>query len=784
MILFPHMKNTGYISIVLALCMLFFSNESNARVVISGYVRDAATGEELIGANVIIKELGTGTITNTYGYYTLSLEPGFYTFIYSYMGYVAETHPMSLGEDITLNVELRESLLELAEVTVTAEAGNANITRLETGSTQLPIQSIRKIPALLGEVDVIKAIQLLPGVSVTSEGSSGFSVRGGSADQNLILLDEATVYNASHLMGFFSVFNNDAIKDVKLYKGDIPASSGGRLSSLLDIRMKDGNNKRFSVTGGIGTISSRLTLEGPVFSEKVSFLLSARRTYADLFLVFAKDSAVRDNTLFFYDLNGKLNYTINEKNRIFLSGYYGKDVFANDFAGMYFGNRTFSFRWNHLFSKKLFSNFTLVNSHYFYDLGTPEGSTPYFNWLSFLEDYGFKGDFIWYPSPEHTFRYGMSSFYHIIKPGKIEVQDQEGNDNVSALPNNQALENGLYFSGESSFGKRFALRYGLRYSMFYNIGPSIVFSYDEHYQVVDSTRYEAWDFYNLYHGLEPRLAANYTLNDKNSLKASYSRTRQYMQKASNSSAGTPLDIWFPVSPNIQPQISDQVAVGYFRNFKDNKIESSVELYYKKMSNAIDFRDNAQLLLNPMLDGELRIGEATSYGAEFYVKYEIAKFSGWVSYTYSRTMREIPEINDGNPYAAPYDKPHDLAIVLSYNLSPRIDFAANWIYSTGIPFTLPSGRYEVLGNILPVYTGRNVYRLPDYHRLDMSITIRGKDKPGKRWKGEWVISAYNAYARKNVWTLNFVQDSQDPNLTYAEMTYLFSVIPAITYNFKF
>jgi hypothetical protein len=723
-------------------------------------------------------------MTNTYGYYALSLDPGFYTLVISYVGYVTETRPIQLTEDLSIDVEMSESLLELEEVTVIAEAGNANITRLETGSTQLPIQSIRKIPALLGEVDVIKAIQLLPGVAVTSEGSSGFSVRGGSSDQNLILLDEATVYNASHLLGFFSVFNNDAIKDVKLYKGDIPASSGGRLSSLLDIRMKDGSNKEFRATGGIGTISSRLTLEGPLFSEKVSFLLSGRRTYADIFLPFAKDSAVRDNSLFFYDLNGKLNWTINEKNRIFLSGYYGKDVFANDFAGMYFGNRTFSFRWNHLFSKRLFSNFTLVNSHYFYDLGTPEGSVPYFNWLSYLDDYGFKGDFIWYAAPEHTFRYGLSSFYHIIKPGMISVSDQDGNDTNSELADNHALENGLYFSGESRFSERFSLRYGLRYSMFYNVGPATILTYNGDYAVIDSTRYERGEFYNLYHGLEPRLAANFLINDRSSVKASYSRTRQYMQMASNSSAGTPLDIWFPASPNIQPQISDQLSGGYFRNFYDNKFETSVEVYYKKMSNSIDFKDHASLLLNPRLEGELRIGEASSYGAEFYVKYDLSKFSGWVSYTYSKTMRDVPEINDGKPYAAPYDKPHDLAIVFNYEPTKRISLAATWIYSTGIPFTLPSGRYQILGNILPVYTGRNEYRLPEYHRLDLSFSIRGKEKPGRKWQGEWNFSVYNAYGRKNVWTLNFVQDETDPDRTYAEMTYLFSVIPAITYNFKF
>jgi hypothetical protein len=769
---------------ILLLFLLLLSADMDGKVVVSGYVRDSATGEELIGANVAILETGSGTVTNTYGYYSLSLDPGFYTLVYSYVGYVSEKHSLRLGEDLELNIELSESLQELDEVTVTAEAGNANITRMETGSTQLPIQSIRKIPALMGEVDVIKAIQLLPGVQVTSEGSSGFSVRGGSPDQNMIQLDEAAVYNASHVMGFFSVFNNDAIKDVKLYKGDIPASSGGRLSSLLDIRMKDGNKRRFSVTGGIGTISSRLTLEGPVFSDKVSFLLSGRRTYADLFLIFAKDTAIRDNTLYFYDLNGKVNYDINEKNRIFLSGYSGKDIFSNDFAGMGFGNRTFSFRWNHLFSKKLFSNFTLLNSHYFYDLGTAEGSGPQFSWISFLDDYGGKADFDWYLTPEHTFEFGFSSVYHIIKPGAVTTEDADGSSSKSELSYNHALESALYMSGESKVGDRIKLRYGLRYAVFNNVGPSTIFEYDEEYEIRDSAVYQKGQFFKTHKGFEPRLAVNFLLNEKNSIKASYSRTRQYLQMASNSTAGTPLDIWFPASPNVEPQVSNQVSVGYFRNFLENIIESSVEIYYKKMDHAIDFKDHAQLTLNPRLDAELRFGDATSYGTELFVRYDFPKISGWVSYTYSKTTRTFPEINDGKPYPAPYDKPHDLAIVFSYEITPRISVGANWIYSSGIPFTLPSGRYEVMGNILPVYTGRNQYRLPNYHRLDVSVTFRDKKKQGKRFYGEWNLSVYNAYARKNPWTLNFVQDETDPELTYAEMTYLFSIIPAITYNFKF
>jgi len=759
--------------------------EGYGKETVNGYVRDAATGEALIGANVIIGELGTGTSTNAYGYYALALEPGTYTLIFSYVGYERVSRSINLEESLVLNMELSESLLELEEVTISSTQSNSYISQLETGSSSLSIQSIRTIPAFLGEVDVIKAIQLLPGVQVTSEGSSGFSVRGGGRDQNMILLDEAPIYNASHLMGFFSVFNNDAIKDVKLYKGDIPASSGGRLASLLDVRMKEGNSKQFHGNGGIGTIASRLTLEGPIVKDRVSFIFSGRRTYADLFLLFSKDDALRNTRLYFYDLNGKVDYRINDKNRIYISGYSGKDTYANkEYAGMGFGNRTFTLGWNHIFNNSLFSNFTLINSHYFYDLGTPDDAEEKFNWKSDLDDYGLKADFSWYPSPEHTFRFGASSYYHIINPGEVSAVSTGGINQDLELSIDHALESGVYFSGESDLGGKFALRYGLRYSMFNNIGPATIPVFDEDHQLTDTTEYVKGDFFNFYSGLEPRVAANYMLSDQHSIKASYSRTRQYLQLASNSAAGTPLEIWFPASPNIEPQISDQVSVGYFRNFLGNKLQSSLELYYKKMNNSIDFRDHAQLFLNPQLDGEIRIGEATSYGAELYLKYASGGFSGWISYTLSKTVRTFDEINEGNPYPAPYDRPNDLALVLNYDITPRFALAANWIFSTGLPFTLPSGRYKVGNNILPLYTGRNEYRLPDYHRLDLSFTLRGKQKPGKRWRGEWNLSLYNAYARKNVWTLNFVPDEAEPDVTRAEMTYLFTIVPAITYNFRF
>lgn len=755
------------------------------RTTLGGYVRDASDGEALIGANIIISETGRGTVTNEYGYYVLSLEKGEYTVTCSYMGYSNFTRTVLLDGERILDIELEESLHKIQEVTVSAAGKNVNVSSMETGSQSLQIQTIRKIPAFLGEVDIIKAIQLLPGVQFTSEGSSGFSVRGGGRDQNLILLDESSIYNPSHLMGFFSVFNNDAIKDVKLYKGDIPARSGGRLASLLDVRMKEGNSKEFHGRGGIGTVSSRFTLEGPIIPDKLSFLVAGRRTYADLFLLFSKDETLRQTRLYFFDLNGKLNYRINDNNNIYLSAYYGKDIYSNkEFAGMVFGNRTLTMRWNHLFGKKLFSNFTLMNTNYFYDMGTPEGSAQYFNWISFIDDYGFKEDFSWYPSPDHTFHFGFSSTYHRIRPGSITATSQSGINQNAELADQHSIESGAYFSGEAELGDRLSLRYGLRYSHFMNLGPSTVYSYDDDYFVSDSSMYEKGEIYNTYHGPEPRLAANYMFSDLHSIKASYARTMQYLQLASNSTAGMPLEIWFPASPNIEPQLSDQFSVGYFRNFLNHKLETSLELYYKEMNNTIDFRDHAQLMLNPRLDGEIRVGEATSYGAEFFIKYEDDRFTGWVSYTLSKTMRDIPEINEGRPYPAPYDKPNDLAIVASYDLNDQIGIGLNWVYSTGIPFTLPSGRYEINGVIVPLYTDRNAYRLPDYHRLDFSITLRRKERPNQRWRGEWNVSVYNAYARKNIWTLNFVTDDNDPNIKYAEMTYLFSVVPSISYNFKF
>ena len=754
------------------------------KLVISGYISDIKTGEVLAGATVYVQELQTGTATNSYGFYSLSLEKGDYMLVYSYMGYSSFEKRVNLNSNQEINIELVLQKQELDEVVVSTRKKNENIVRPQMSVTRLQTRSIRKIPALMGEVDVIKAIQLLPGVSATSEGSSGFIVRGGSSDQNLILLDEAIVYNASHLIGFFSVFNHDAVQDIQLFKGDLPARVGGRISSVLEVRMKKGNSKEFAGSGGIGLVSSRLTLEGPILKESTSFIASGRRTYFDLFLPLAKNEDVRDNKLYFYDLNLKLNHKFNDNNHLFLSGYFGRDMFKNEFAGMGFGNQTFTLRWNHLFSPTLFSNFMITSSSYEYELGTPEGEANSFLWESDMLDYNIKTDFTWYLSPEHTFRFGLSSVYHILNPGVAKGTGNQSLITEYIVPKNFAFEHGVYFSGEHKIAGKLIIKAGFRFSVFQNIGKGTVYHFDNNHEAIDSTVYPSGEIFNTYAGIEPRFGLTYVIDENSSIKSSYSRNRQYLQLARNSTTGTPLDLWFPASPNIKPQFSNQFAVGYFRDFLDHTFEASIEAYYKKMNNTIDFTDHAELLLNRKLEGEIRVGSSRAYGLEFMVSMNREKLNGWISYSLSRSERTIPEINFGKTYLSPYDKTHDISVVLNYGITKRLDLSANWVYYTGLPATFPTGRYEIAGVISPVYSDRNDYRMPDYHRLDLSLTLIGKEKPERKWFSEWNLSVYNVYSRKNPWSINFVRESGDPYQTYAEMTYLFPMIPTITYNFKF
>ncbi|MCF8218561.1 MAG: TonB-dependent receptor [Bacteroidales bacterium] len=775
---------------------VFADNEEEKEVLrytISGHVRDAQNGEELLGATVFVEELKNGTTTNNYGFYSLSLQPGEYTLVYSYVGYKKKTVEIDLQKDMKKNIELKPSNQELNTVTVSGEREDRNISSSQMSSMKIQSKTFEKIPALMGEIDVLKTLQLLPGVQSAGEGSTGFSVRGGSRDQNLVLLDEATVFNASHLMGFFSVFNNDAIKEVELYKGDIPARHGGRLSSLVDIRQKDGNMKKFQVDGGLGTISSRLTVQGPIKKEETSFLIAGRRSYADIFLPLAADENLHDNTLYFYDLNFKLNHILNENNRFYVSQYYGRDVIKiggmnDDPFSMSWGNITTTVRWNHLFSDKLFSNFTFVRSGYDYKLGIEEANDNItsFMWRSNLGDNTLKADFGYYINPNNTVRFGANASYKSFEPGKVKGLSEESIFGEVDVPASNALSYSLYASNEQKIGEKLTLNYGLRYTLFQNIGKATVYNFDENYNTIDSTVYGNNEIFNSYDGFSPRISFKYQFNDKSSIKSSYSRTLQFIHLASNATVGTPLDIWLPSSPNIEPQRADQAAIGYFRNFLGNAIETSVEVYYKKMHNQIDFKDHAQIFLNPEIEGDMRFGEAEAYGAEFLIRKVKGKFTGWISYTLAHAERTFEEINDGEPYVSPFNRKHDISVILNYELNKRFSFGMNWVYASGKPVTFPTGRWEYGNMVAPVYSERNTYRMPDYHRLDLSITYdsKNKDNEDKRFYSSWNLSVYNVYDRHNAFSISFedVQGSQYER--EAIKTYLFGIIPSITYNFHF
>lgn len=768
---------------LLLLCLFFLSfNIIAQKYTLSGYIKDEA-GEELIGATIYIPELQLGAVTNVYGFYSITIPEGTYKTIFSYIGFTPQKIDVDFTKNKTLNIVLKETSNAIEEVVVTAERKNENVVKNEMSTVKLQAKEIKKIPALMGEVDVIKVLQLMPGIQSTGEGFSGFNVRGGSPDQNLILFDEATVYNASHLMGFFSVFNNDAVKDLKIYKGDIPAEYGGRLSSLLDIRMKEGNQKKFQATGGLGTISSRLTLETPIIEDKWSVLVSGRRTYADLLLLLSSDDALKSTQLYFYDLNLKTNYKINDNNRIFVSGYFGRDVFNfGDMYGFDWGNKTLTTRWNHLFSDKLFSNFSFIYSKYDYKMESGRESLG-FKWISNLEDFKLKSDFTYYPNPNNTIKFGLEAIHHKFLPGTAKSNSENSNNTIE-VPESRALEYGIYIGNEHKITPKLALNYGLRFSAFQNMGESTVYNFDENYEKIDSTNYDSWEVYNTFYGLEPRASLNYTFNQRSSVKASYSRTKQYLHLASNSTAGSPLDVWVPSSPNIKPQLANQVALGYFRNFWNNHIETSVEVYYKDMNNQIDFKDFAELNLNAEYESEFRIGDAWSYGIEFLVRKQQGDFTGWVSYTLARAERKIPEINEGVVYSSSYDRPHNLSIVATYDLGKRWNIAATWVYASGNPVTFPTGRYEQGNMIVPIYSERNGYRMPDYHRLDLAITLKGKERPNRRLKSELNLSIYNVYNRHNAWMINFSQDEDHPEVTKAELVYLFPILPSLTWNFHF
>ena len=767
------------------------------KATISGYVTDAATGEELIGATVYVQELETGTVTNAYGYYSLSVLPADYTLILSYIGYQRQTLTVPIEEDQTLNIEMASEEVQLEEIVVTADQTIPEVQEMEMSTAKVDIQIIQKMPALLGEVDVIRSIQLLPGVSTVGEGAPGFNVRGGSVDQNLILLDEAPVFSSSHLLGFFSVFNPDAVKDIKLYKGGVPARYGGRLSSVLDVRQKEGNTKKFGLKGGIGLISSRLLLEGPIQKDKSSFMIAGRRSYGDLFLRLSNNEDINSSIVYFYDLNTKINYKINDRNRLYLSGYFGRDVFSGAVDGVRFawGNRTGTLRWNHLFSDKLFSNFTAIYSDYNYELAFSENSgdatLEEFEWQSGVTNRNLQADFTYFASPSSTLDFGVSGILYDFNPGSVTIRlADEPPESPLEIDKEHALEAAAYISHEKKFGDRITLQYGLRYSAFMNVGERDVFAYENNNPspdnaVVDTVSYGAGEIIKFYDGWEPRFSLNYSLNQATALKVSYNRMFQYLQLVSNTTAATPIDLWTPANRYIRPAIVDQVALGYFRNFRENTFEFSAEVYYKQFQDLIDFRNGAELILNENVETELLEGEGRAYGLELLLKKPRGRWTGWISYTLSRTERQVDGINNNEYYPSNYDKPHDVSVVLNYNINKRWNASANFAYMTGRPMTIPTGRFEYDGIVVPDYTGRNGARTPDYHRLDLSVNYEPQPKPGRRWRSSWNFGLYNVYARRNPYSVFFRPNENNPNATEAVQLSIFgNIIPSVTYNFTF
>ena len=770
------------------------------------------TNEFLIGATVQIENTSIGASSNAYGFYSLTVEKGKTTLIINYIGYERRIISIDVTSNVTLDISLKEKSTSLQEVVVSSTRNDQKIISTDMSVEKISAKEIKQVPMVLGEADVIKAIQLLPGVSAQNEGSGGFNVRGGSADQNLILLDEAIVYNPSHLFGFFSVFNTDALKDATIYKGGIPSKYGGRLSSVLDIRMREGNNKKFTATGGIGLLSSRATIEAPIGKvyedgAKGSFLLSGRRSYADVFLPLSSDTTINRNKLYFYDLNFRSNYRLSSKDRIFLSGYFGRDKIdvPNGFGNTW-GNITSTLRWNHLFSPKLFMNLSAIYSNYDYEITFYPGNS--FKWNSSLSNVNIKADFDYYLGEKHKVKFGLGSILYQFNPGNISPLSANSTINATNYKNKKATENYVYAQDDYRITNRLTVMYGLRISQFaqlandsipiYENGKAVVFNPTiNNYERGEVTSYKnnvKNAILNNSFGFEPRLSLNYQVNDASSIKLGYNRMYQYIHLLSTATSPTPLDIYTPSSSFIKPQIADQIATGYFRNFKDNTYEFSVEAYYKWMQNQFDFIDGASPLLNNSPENIILNGDARSYGVEFMVKKSEGRFTGWVSYTLSKAERRTPGvdggsgINNGAYYSTNYDKPHNIAITGNYKISEKWSISANFIYQSGRPATYPESKYTFNGLSIPEYSERNAHRLPDYHRLDIAATFKGKQT--KRWKSQWIFGIYNVYNRQNAANITFKETLTNGSETGLgtgnnkayKLTY-FGIVPSISYEFK-
>lgn len=785
----------------LLLSLLWFTSTMFAQdnFTVSGVVTDTSNGETAFGASVYLKDTTIGAMTNAYGFYSITAPKGTYTLVVSYIGYASQNIEINLDKNQKINLELSPSNTTLDTVIIKAEESEQiNIRSPQMSVAKVNVETIKKIPVVLGEVDLIKSIQLLPGVTNAGEGSGGFNVRGGAADQNLVLLDEAIIYNTSHLLGFFSVFNADAIKDVKLYKGGIPAKFGGRVSSVLDVRQKDGNNKAFHLTGGIGFISSRLAAEGPMFKDKGSFLIAGRGSYAHLFL----KASGEENSANFYDLNLKTNYNLDDKNKLFLSGYFGRDDF--NFGGNFksgYGNASGNIRWNHLFNDRLFSNASLIYSKYDYEL---EFDSFEFDWVSSITNYNIKYDLSYYLNDQFKLNFGVSGIYYQFDPGQIEPTTSTSSINARQLDEKRALESGVYMNVEHKLTAKLTANYGLRLSAFSRLGGQSLLTYQNNLPVVynktldiyergtpvGSTNFSKSDPIKSFANLEPRLSLAYQLNNISSVKGGFSRTAQYIHLLSNTVAVTPLDVWAPSGTFIKPQLSNQYALGYVRRFKDKAFTLEVETYFKTVANRIDYIDGAELIAQNNIETEILNGESRAYGVEFLLRKTKGDFTGWIAYTLSKSEQRTPGgaagglgINNGEWYNTPYDRTHDFSFTGSYQLNRKWSFGANLIFQTGRPVTYPNGQYTFENLRIASFSSRNADRLTPYHRLDLSATWVPNKKSENKWKGEWVFGFYNVYNRRNAASISFGQN-RETGLNEATRTAIFGIVPSVSYNFKF
>jgi len=796
------MRLLFFVCAVLAVSLLNAQN----RYTLSGTVSEANSNETLIGVSILVPELSTGAVTNEYGFYSLTLPEGTYEVVITYLGFQDIRRQVTLNSSQRIDFQMDEEAEQLDEVVLTEDVERLDIRKPQMSVAALSVETIKRIPVVLGEADVIKSIILLPGVTNAGEASSGFNVRGGAVDQNLILLDEAIIFNSSHLFGFFSVFNPDAIKDVKLFKGGIPARYGGRVSSVLEIFQKEGNSKEFHMSGGIGAVASRLLAEGPIVKDKAAFLIGGRASYAHLFTPLFDI----DNRAYFYDLNTKLNFKVDDRNSLFLSGYFGRDLFSiSDLFVNTYGNAVINFRWNHIFSDKLFSNLSLIYSDYYYGL---ELDFVGFEWDSGIQNFNLKYDLKHYLSDKLQVNYGLNSIYYVFNPGKIIPNGEDSGIVEEQLTKKYANENAAYVDVSHEVTDKISLGYGLRISQFNRLGQDEFYLYENDNPVdfdpfsliyqegtpIDTLTSGRGESLANFFNLEPRFSVAYAMNDRNSVKASYTRMAQYLHLLSNTSSPTPLDVWTPSGPYVEPQLLDQYALGYFRNSKNGEYSIETEVFYKDVQNRIDYIDGANLIANNAIEQVILNGEARAYGWEFLFRKNTGALTGWLAYTLSRSEQRTPGrdldidngrsgietgINLGEWYSTPYDKTHDITLFANYELNKKWSFNANFIYQTGQPTNYPIGQFQFEGLVVPYFGLRNQERLPDFHRLDIAATLRPSNPFGKKFRGEWVFSIYNVYNRMNAASINFRQN-QDTGRNEAVRTSIFGIVPAITYNFRF